>query len=64
MPRGDGEDQGPLWGRVVLLLPSILQENNAEGGDGKMQISGKISVVRDYLSVTKILCIKFRTTYK
>ena len=48
VPRGDGEDQGPLRGRVLLLLPSILQENNAEGGAGKMQISGKISVVRDF----------------
>ena len=41
MPRGNGEEQGPLRGRVVLLLPSILQENNPEGGAGKMQISGK-----------------------
>ena len=48
VPRGDGEDPGALRGRVLLLLPSILQKNHAEGGAGKVQISGKISVVRDY----------------
>ena len=48
VPRGHGEDPGALRGRVLLLLPSILQKNHAEGGAGKVQISGKISVVRDY----------------
>ena len=43
VPRGDGEEPDSLRGRVLLLVPSILQENHAEGGAGKMQISGKIS---------------------
>ena len=40
VPRGDGEEPDSLRGRVLLLLPSILQENHATRGIGKMQISG------------------------